>query len=99
MYLLTVIISGKTGHCCYEKKVGGSTYTLLHHSAATRAYGCVDQCVYQAPGGAAVCFRRGSLPVTCVREFGKTGLTSEGITDTSIHAQGAGVGLRRAGIS
>ena len=67
-------ICGKTSDCCYEKQVGNVTYTLVERSKTTMAYNCVDNCIYKENSveGSRVCFRTGYLPVTCLRESGKS---------------------------
>ena len=67
-------ICGKKRDCCYEKLVGNVTYTLVEKSNTAVAYNCVDNCIYKENNfeGSRVCFRSGHLPVTCVRESGKS---------------------------
>ena len=72
--LLAPRICTKKDDCCYEKQVGNVTYTLVDRSSTTVAYNCLDDYIYEEKNieGSRVCFRTGHLPVTCVKEAGKS---------------------------
>merc|ERR1711915_151736 len=50
--------------CCTYKQVGEVEYTLVGPND-TKEWGCKDNCIYTSPTGGRVCFKSGSLPVTC----------------------------------